>query len=282
MWDLITTCIADQADPRRLECVVVDHVGRFVGAALVVLVALLINRRAHVAIERIVNRDGDRRELARLLLRMVRIGVWLAAVVIILGLFEQTEIVASFVASLGIVGLILAFALQDITKNFAAGVLLLLLRPFRLDDRIKVRDWEGQVTDVSLRATTLHTADGVEVLVPNADVYASPITNLTRYAKRRYQVTLSLPLPTPLEHARTEIEQILRALPMIEQQPVPHVVATALTNDGVTLEARFWLPAAALDAAQRVSDVIEALRPMVEQATQQAAEEAARNVAPTS
>ncbi len=278
MWDMITTCITDQADqaePRLLQCVVVDNVGRFGGAALLVLVALLINRRAQFAIERIVNRDGDRRELARLLLRMVRIGVWLAVAIIILGLFEQTQIVASFVASLGIVGLILAFALQDITKNFAAGVLLLLLRPFRLDDRIKVRDWEGQVTDVSLRATTLHTADGVEVLVPNADVYASPITNLTRYRKRRYQLTLTLPLPTPLEQARKEIEHILRALPTIEQQPAPHVVATALTNDGVTLEARFWLSATTPDAAQRVSEVIEALRPIMEQATQAAKEEVA-------
>jgi len=279
VWNVIRTCLtANQAAPSSLECVVVDNVGRFAGVALVVLVALLINRRAQFAIERIVNRDGDRRELARLLLRMLRIGVWLAVAVIILNLFDQTAIVASFVASLGIVGLILAFALQDITKNFAAGVLLLLLRPFRLDDRIKVRDWEGQVTDVSLRATTLHTADGVEVLVPNADVYASPITNLTRYAKRRYQVTITLPLSTPLERARMEIEHILRALLVIEQQPAPHVVATALTNDGVTLEARFWLPAAAPDAAQRVSEVIEALRPIVEQAK----EEAARNVAPAS
>jgi hypothetical protein len=72
-----------------------------------------------------------------------------------------------------------------------------------------------------------------------------------------------------------EIEQILHALPAIEQQPVPYVVATALTNDGVTLEARFWLRAASPDAAQRVGEVIEALRPVVEQAKQQATQEVA-------
>jgi len=237
---------------------------------LVLFAALLINRRAQFAIERIVNRDGDQRELARLLLRMLRIGIWIAAAVIVLGLFEQTQIVASFVASLGIVGLILAFALQDITKNFAAGVLLLLLRPFRLDDRIRVRDFEGQVTDVSLRATTLHTADGVEVLVPNADVYASPITNLTRYNKRRHQVTLTVPLPTPVEVIRAQCEDTLRMLPFIDQQVAPQVVATALNADNVMLEARFWLPAAAVDAPSRVSAVIEALRPLVEQAKEAA------------
>jgi small conductance mechanosensitive channel len=277
VWVLIHECATttDPAIAGSLRCVVMNNLARIMGTVVVLFAALLVNRRAHFAIERIVNPDGDRRELARLLLRMLRIGVWIAAAVVVLGLFKQTQIVASFVASLGIVGLILAFALQDITKNFAAGVLLLLLRPFRLDDRIKIRDYEGQVTDVSLRATTLHTADGVEVLVPNADVYASPITNLTRYRKRRYQLTLTLPLPTPLEQARKEIEHILRALPTIEQQPAPHVVATALTNDGVTLEARFWLSATTPDAAQRVSEVIEALRPIMEQATQAAKEEVA-------
>lgn len=249
---------------------IVNNLAHIASAAVVVLVALTINRRAQPAIERIVARTGNGRELARLLLRMLRIGVWITAAVIILGLFKQTEIVTGFVASLGIAGLILAFALQDITKNFAAGVLLLLLRPFRLDDRIKVRDWEGQVTDVTLRATVLHTADGVEVLVPNADVYASPITNLTRYPKRRHTVTLTVPLPTPVEQVRTQCEGTLRTLAMIEQQPAPQVIATALTAAGVALEARFWLPAA-IDASSRVSAVIEALRPHVEQAQEAAA-----------
>ncbi len=273
MWDLIRECAAttDPAIAGSLQCVVVNNLARIVGAVVVLFAALLINRRAQFAIERIVNPDGDRREFARLLLRMVRIGVWIAAAVIVLGLFERTQLVASFVASLGIAGLILAFALQDITKNFAAGVLLLLLRPFRLDDRIKIRDWEGQVTDVTLRATALYTADGVEVLVPNADVYASPITNLTRYNKRRHHVVITVPLSTPVEMIRAQCENTLRGLALIEQQPAPQVVATALNADNVTLEARFWLLAAAVDAPSQVSAVIEALRPLVEQAKEAAA-----------
>jgi small-conductance mechanosensitive channel len=247
----------------------VRNLPAILGSIVIVLVALFVNRRAQQAVERIINRDNTQRELARLLGRTARIGVLIAAGVLVLALFDATNVVATFVASLGVAGLLLAFALQDITKNFAAGVLLLLLRPFRLDDRIKVKDFEGQVIDVSLRATALRTNDGVEVIVPNADVYASPITNLTRYPKRRHLITLKLPLAAPLEATRRQLEQALRTLASVEQEPAPDVVATGMGSDGVTLEARFWLPATAPDVAARISVVIEQLRPLVEQASAQ-------------
>lgn len=250
---------------QRPQCALIVFWPRVLAALGVLLVAFFVNRRVQRAIEQIVNRDGDQRELARLLGRAVRIGLIVVEAVLILSLFQATPIVATFVTSLGITGLILAFALQDITKNFAAGVLLLLLRPFRLDDRIKVRDFEGQVTDVSLRATALRTAEGLEVLVPNADVYASPITNLTRYPSRRYQIALTVPLGVPLEPTRQQITAILRAHPSIEHDPPAQVVATAISGDSVTLEARFWLPARAPDAAARISEVVEELRSIMEQ-----------------
>ena len=264
MFDQIVECY--QPDASGLLCAIVGIAPRVLLAALLVLLTLWLNRRIQHAIDRIVDRDGERRELARLLGRMARIGVWIVTGMVVLSVFRQTQIVTSFIASLGITGLLLAFALQDITKNFAAGVLLLLLRPFRLADRIKVRDFEGQVMDVSLRATTLRTAENVEVLVPNADVYTSPIINFTRYATRRHHLALTVPLSLEVEPVRRQIEAALRSLDLIEQQPVPEVVATGLSGDGVTLEARFWLPAAATDAAERISSVIQALRPVLQQA----------------
>lgn len=254
---------------QRPQCALVVFWPRVLASLVIVLAAFFINWRAQRAVEQVVNREGDQRELARLLGRAARIGLIVVESVLILSLFNATQIVATFVASLGIAGLILAFALQDITKNFAAGVLLLLLRPFRLDDRIKIRDFEGHVTDVSLRATALRTGDGVEVLVPNADVYASPITNLTRYPRRRHLLTLTLPLATPTEDARVQLEKALQSSSLIEQHPAPEVVATSVSGDGVTLEARFWLPSNARDTATRISAVIERLRPVIESVTTQ-------------
>jgi small-conductance mechanosensitive channel len=274
VFDLTFEDCARATIAARPQCAIVNYWPQVIATIVIAFVAQFINRRAQQAVERVVNREGDQRELARLLGRAVRIGMIVLEVVVVLALFNATAIVATFVASLGVTGLLLAFALQDITKNFAAGVLLLLLRPFRLDDRIKIKEFEGQVTDVSLRATSLRTSDGVEVLVPNADAYASPITNFTRYRKRRHQLVLNLPLAAPLEATRQQLEQALRALPSIEQEPAPDVVATGMGSDVVTLEAHFWLPATAPDAAARVSAVIEHLRPIVEQASAQPEETA--------
>lgn len=226
---------------RDLQATLISQIPEILLALIVLAIALLIDERVQNAVERVVGRRDGQRELARLLGRMARIGVVIAALLIIVSIFQWYPLLASFVASLGIAGLIIAFALQDITKNFAAGVLLLLLRPFRLEDQIRVRDFEGTVTDISLRATTLRTVDGTEVLVPNADVYISPIINYTRYPRRRYHVALSLPAEVPVEVALSRLQATLAQLPAVEAQPAPEVRVTGIAGDNLTLDAAFWI-----------------------------------------
>lgn len=249
-----------------------QHVPNMLIAVVVLVVALLIDDRVQRAVERLIGLRNGQRELARLLGRMARAAVLLFALLIIVSIFQLTAVVTSFVASLGIVGLVLAFALQDITKNFAAGVLLLILRPFRLDDRIKVKDFEGVVTDISLRATSLLTADGEEVLVPNADVYGSPIINLTRYPRRRYHVALDLPATLPVEAVRQQLEAALREMPGLEREPAPEVVVTAASGANLTLDVRYWLSSTAPDAATTTTHVVERLHQLVERLKAQGAQ----------
>lgn len=252
---------------------VINNIPNIVIALIVLLVAFFVDDRAQRAVERLVGLRNGQREIARLLGRMARVGVLVFAVLIVVSIFRLTAIVTSFVASLGIAGLVIAFALQDITKNFAAGVLLLVLRPFRLDDTIKVKEFEGTVTDISLRATTLRTSDGVEVLVPNADVYSNPITNLTRYARRRYHVPITIPATLPTEPVRRELEGALREIPGLETEPAPEVVITALEDGSVHLDAQYWLLAQAGGSAQTKSRVIERLHREVEALKQPATEQ---------
>ncbi len=244
--------------------VIINNIPNILMALVVLIIALLLDDRAQRAVERLVGMRNNQRELGRLLGRMARFTVLILALLFILSLFKLNTLVTSFVASLGIAGLVIAFALQDITKNFAAGVLLLLMRPFRLDDRIKVKEFEGVVSDISLRATTLRTSDGEEVLVPNADVYTSTITNLTRYARRRYHVHVSVPSTFPAEPVRQRLEGVLRQVAGLEQDPPPHVVITSLTADGVDMDAQYWLLSESKDAPQIKSHVIERMQQVVE------------------
>jgi small conductance mechanosensitive channel len=237
----------------------INHIPQMIIALLVLLIAFFLDDRAQRAVERLVGLRNGQREVARLLGRMARIGVLIFAVLIVVSIFQWTQILTTFIASLGIAGLVIAFALQDITKNFAAGVLLLILRPFRLDDAIKVKEFEGVVTDISLRATTLRTADGVEVLVPNADVYSSPITNFTRYRRRRHHVSLLVPTTLPTERVRLQLEATLREIPGLESEPAPQVIATTINADNVTMDAQYWLPSDAPHAADTMSLVVDRL-----------------------
>ena len=219
---------------------------RFAFAAVIIVVALVLDERLQQVVERVIGRRREQREVGRLLGRLARIGVLVAGLLLVLSIFKQTEILASFIASLGVVGLILAFALQDITKNFTAGVLLLLQRPFSLDDRIKAGAFEGVVTDMTLRAIALRTNDGHEVLIPNVDVYNGAITNLTRYPQRRLAVAFTVPATTDTAALFPRIEAMLRTVVGGDDAKTtlhPAVLVTSVGKDDINCEAQLWFPA---------------------------------------
>jgi small-conductance mechanosensitive channel len=84
---------------------------------------------------------------------------------------------AALVTAIGVLGLAASLALQDLLKNFCAGVYLLFERPFRIGDEIAVRDYRGRVADIGIRVTSLHTEERLEVLIPNAIVLSEVVVN---------------------------------------------------------------------------------------------------------
>jgi small conductance mechanosensitive channel len=107
---------------------------------------------------------------------------------------------AGLVTVFGAVGLAFSLAIQDILKNFFAGLYLLLERPFRVGDTIRVKDQQGVVENIGVRTTLLRTADNVQVLVPNAVVFAEVVTNHSneRPAPKPIEAEpTAAPLPSP-------------------------------------------------------------------------------------
>jgi small conductance mechanosensitive channel len=112
--------------------------------------------------------------------RALLISWLIVTLLVILGILGVNP--AGLVAVAGAVGLAFSLAIQDILKNFFSGVYLLLERPFRVGDTIRVKDQEGIVENIGVRTTLLRTADNVQVLVPNATVFSEVVTNHT-YAR---------------------------------------------------------------------------------------------------
>lgn len=230
-------------------------------AVIIILVLLrYIVRLVDKGTNRVLNRVTLAPEAESLIGRMVRIGVVLAGFVVVLLVLGWGQLALSFVAGLGISGLVIGFALQDITKNFAAGLLLLFQRPFRVGDRISIGGDEGVITDLSLRETTLRTVDGRELLVPNATIYTGTITNLTRYNQRRHSVELTLKRDVDVGQALPVLQETLRSVPQLLEKPQPDIIVTHVKPEGTTIDARFWLPSQGVDGAMIRSNVALRLR----------------------
>ena len=209
--------------------------------ALILVVTIVVSRRSQGLITRLAATTQAPREIVDLLGRIVRISVLLLGAMLVLGQLGFDKAVYSFVAGLGITAIVIGFALQDIVKHFAAGVLLLMLRPFRIGDEVRIGAFVGHVQDVQLRATVLKTDDGSEVLIPNADVYNSAIVNLSRYELHRHTVLLKAPAGIDLDRVRAALERALGDTPGVADNPPPSVVATGLADSITTVELRYWV-----------------------------------------
>jgi small-conductance mechanosensitive channel len=167
-------------------------------ALLVTFATVVVLRIARNWLGRVMGRARIDLGTRILVIRFVSIGIalfGLLTVLDILGLLGTPTLVTI----VGAVGLAFSLALQDILKNFFSGVYLLLERPFRVGDTIKVKDQLGVVEHIGMRTTALRTRDNVQVLVPNAMVFAEVVSNQT-YAR---------PESEPVESsARPELDEV--------------------------------------------------------------------------
>jgi small-conductance mechanosensitive channel len=226
----------------------IDFLPSLLVIALIVVATLVIARRTQGLVQKLAGRTQAPPGVIDLLARLARIGILALGLLMVLDRLGWRQAALSFLAGLGIVGIAIGFALQDIVKQFAAGVLLLMLRPFSIGDQVKIGAFEGQVVQVHLRATVLKTVNGDEVLIPNADVYTTAITNTSRYQQRRHDISLSLMPAADLARTRAALIQAVGEVPGILDTPAPTVVATGMDGQAPKLEVRFWIDEHASDA----------------------------------
>ena len=120
-------------------------------------------------------------------------GVFQAATLVVgltmaLNVLNLEKTVASLLAGVGIIGLALGFAFQDLTANFISGVFMSLIRPFEVGDKIETNSFVGTVYRMQLRSTTILTTAGLHVVIPNKDIFQKPIINYSRSTERRVEI----------------------------------------------------------------------------------------------
>ena len=175
-------------------------------------------------------------------LLLSRISRW---AIIVFGTFQALAQVdfnlGGFLTGLGIIGFTIGFALQDIAKNFVAGVLLLVQQPFDIGDAIEVSGCGGTVIEIRVRSTTINTWDGRIVNIPNADVYTDIITNFSQSTRRRVQLDVGVAYQSDLEQVTEVVQETIGALEgIIHDDPAPSVYFQTFGDSAINLSIYFW------------------------------------------
>ena len=152
-----------------------DFIPKLIAGLAVFLVTLVLSRWLSNLVSKAMKRGKQDPEITKLIQQISRWGILILGTM--LALDQVSNNITSLIAGLGITGFAIGFALQDVAKNFIAGLLLLLQQPFDIGDAIEVGEFGGTVKDITLRVTEMETWDGRNVQIPNADVYVLPIIN---------------------------------------------------------------------------------------------------------
>lgn len=215
--------------------------------------------RAVVGAARRQRVDAGVQEMLR---RLTRWGVLVLGAV--LAAEQVIPNVTSLLAGLGIAGLTLGFALQDVAKNLIAGVLLLVQRPFEIGDTIEVAGFTGSVLDVSLRTTDIRSTDGRFVSIPNGDVLVNPITNFNKAPSRRLEVSAGLSYHADLHHVRQVVLDALSDVEGLLEEPAPEVIYRSADENIIQLVAYYWADMGQVSYGQAQSAGVLAIRAALE------------------
>ena len=246
-----------------LTVIVVNGAVNFLIAILILiagwLVARWVGRWVHDLIDRSHYIDDT---LKPLIANFTRYSILAITIVAVLSQFGvQTT---SLIALLGATGLAIGLALQGTLSNVASGVMLLVLRPFRVFDKIKIGDANGIVREIGLFRTEIVTDDGNYVSIPNSTLFSGTIINVSREAQRRTNFTIEVDRSENLDRLQKVVLEALERSPQVAKEPAPIVRVDTLGPLSTTLTVHAWLQNR--DFLNTLSDIKKRVRHAMQEA----------------
>ena len=147
----------------------------------------------------------------------------------------------SFIAVLGAAGIAIGMALQGTLSNFASGVMILIFKPYKVDDYIEAQGVAGVVKEIQIFNTIITTVDNKTIIVPNSALATNLLTNYSKQDKRRVDWTVGVTYGTDFKVARDSIMRILEADSRILKDPAPFISIIELADSSVNIVVRAWV-----------------------------------------
>lgn len=200
-----------------------------------VVLARVLSRWADRALSRATHIEPT---VAKFLSNIIKYALWVVVGITVLTQFGvQTT---SIIAALGGLALAVGLALQGTLSNVAAGVMILIQRPFRVGEHIAAGTVNGVVQGIGLFTTEVLQPDGLYVMVPNNELWNKPIVNFSRMPTRRFDLLIGIGYSDSIERARAELLALAEADQRVLGDPAPQVFVAALAESAVQMGLRVW------------------------------------------
>jgi small conductance mechanosensitive channel len=234
-------------DVEQLVTRTVVFAPRLVAAALVLVAFWVLYRATSRPLRALLHRSGLDPVLASLVIdRIYRIGLFLFGLVTAAG---QVGInVTAALAGLGVAGVAIGFAAQDLLANVIAGFTIFMDKPFRIGDFIHFQEQYGDVTNITMRSTRIRTNRNTFVIIPNKKIIDDVVINHSKHGETRVDVPVGIAYKESIPDARRVLLEAVAGLDHVLSEPAPSIVVKELGGSSVNLLVRVWIS----DAAREV------------------------------
>ncbi|MDJ0763141.1 MAG: mechanosensitive ion channel [Myxococcota bacterium] len=211
---------------------------RVVGVLVVLFLAWVIAGWASRAALKRFQKSSFDETLGRFFSNLIRYAILAATIIGVLGVFGLET--TSFAAVIGAAGLAIGLAFQGTLGNFAAGVMLLVFRPFKVGDVVNTAGQLGIVKAIDLFTTDLATLDNRHIIIPNSAIFGSTIENITHYPTRRVDVSVGTAYGADVEATRKVLETVPPKVSKGLKDPAPQIFLASLGASSVDWQIRIW------------------------------------------
>ncbi|MEO0012261.1 MAG: hypothetical protein RLZZ535_650 [Cyanobacteriota bacterium] len=208
------------------------------------LIILMLTRYAAEYARKIAEKIGNKalqsKSLQSLLIKTADITAWVVGVVTACIIAFPGLSVGDIIATLGLSTVAIGFTFQDIFKNFLAGILILIQRPFHINDQIIVGDYEGTVEQIDIRTIRLRTYDGERILIPNAQVFASSVRVRTAFAQRRTDLAVAVDYNASLPAVQKILQTAIAGVEGVLEDKPPEIDIVGFGESSMDFVVRYW------------------------------------------
>ena len=213
-------------------------------ALVTALIIIMLTRYAAQFTRRIADRVGKKtlksKSLQLLLSKSAHISTWVLGTVLACVIAFPGLRLGDIIATLGLGSVAVGFAFQDIFKNFLSGILILIQRPFRIDDQIIIGDYEGTIERIDIRTTKIRTYDGERILMPNSEVFTSPVRVRTAFEQRRTDLAVGVDYNTSLPEAKSILQRTIEGVDGVLDHKPAEIDLVGFGDSSIDFIVRYW------------------------------------------